>query len=503
MGYMRTVSVHVTNKHPLFAYCDRITRLSNNLSNAVRFCQRQVLTAVSKAETDWTDNEREVMEEIRAAIQHMKKPKEMPTAGKYFLSYSMLEDTLKHTHNLDYYADGLPRQSAQGIIKQAVKDMKGFYQAVREYKKRPESFTGKPELPGYKRKGGCCTAIITNQDCKLSEHANKWYAALPLIKKQPLCIGAPIPDAVLKQVCIVPENGRFCIRFQFEVMQELPQTNQQPSRICSIDFGVDNLMSVTNNCGLPCLIYKGGAVKSANQLYNKQAAKIVSEQTIGTANKFIPTPEYHKLTNRRNDQVSDYMHKCAKHLMTWCVENRIDTIVMGINRMWKQESDLGKRGNQNFVQLPFGALQGIIRYLASWNGIRVVEQEESYTSKASFPDSDPIPFYRKDDNTAYRFSGRRRPTCYAGMYKRTGFRGLYVAKNGTIINSDLNGSANIMRKAFPDAFIKVRPDLNSVVIIRHPDLEKRAANRSKQLQLGTGISHSKQKRQLRKSSASV
>lgn len=499
MGYMRTVSVHITDGHPLFDYCDKITRLSNNLSNAVRFRQRQVITAVSKDEADRTDNERRVMDEIRAAIPCMKKPKQMPSAKKHFLSYTMLDEILKYTDNPDYYAEGLPRQSAQGIIKQCVSDMKAFYRSVREYRQNPGSFTGKPELPGYKKKGGRCTAFITNQDCTVTALDGNWYAGLPFAKDEPLCLGAPIPDAVLKQACIVPENGRFCIRFQFEVSRELPKVNEKPNRISSIDFGVDNLMSVTNNCGLPCLIYKGGVAKSINQLYNKQVAKIVSEQTAGTANKFIPTPEYHRLTNRRNDRISDCLHKYAKDFITWCVENRIDTIVMGSNRMWKQEAGLGSRNNQNFVQLPFGELQGIIRYLAEWNGIRVIEQEESYTSKASFPNMDPIPVYKEGNDTKYTFSGKRCPARYAGMYKKDGFRGLYVTKDGAVINSDLNGSANILRKAFPDAFEKVRPDFSKVVIIRHPDLKRREENRKKQLLQDKGISRSKQKRQRRKS----
>ena len=499
MGYMRTLSIRITDKHPLFDYCDRITRLSNNLSNAVRFRQRQVITAVSKDEADWSANERRVMDEIRDVLPYMKKDPKMPSGKDHFLGYTLMDAILKHTCNPDYYAEGLPRQSAQGIIKQCVSDMKAFYRAVREYSKCPDSFTGKPELPGYKRKGGRCTAFITNQDCKVMVRGGKWYAVLPFAKQIPLCLGAPIIGSVLKQVCIVPENIRFCIRFQFEVGKELPDVNENPERISAIDFGVDNLMSVTNNCGLPCLIYKGGAVKSANQLYNKQIAKIMSGQTAGTTNKFVPTPEYYRFTNLRNDRISDCLHKYAKAYITWCVENRIDTIVMGSNHMWKQESDLGSRNNQNFVQLPINQLQGIISYLASWNGIRVVEQEESYTSKASFLDMDPIPVYKKEDDTKYVFSGKRRPIRYAGIYKKDGFRGLYVAKDGSVINSDLNGSANIMRKAFPDAFKKVRPDFNNVTVIRHPDLKNREENRKKQLARNTGPSKSKQKRQRRKS----
>lgn len=287
----------------------------------------------------------------------------------------------------------------------------------------------------------------------------------------------------------------------------MPNPTTCPKRICAIDLGVDNFMAVTNNCGLPLLIYKGGSAKAVNQLYNKKIAAIVSEQTLRTGKKFVPDRDYYAVTNRRNDQVSDFLHKCAKHLVAWCVENRIDTIVTGVNKLWKQESRLGHKNNQEFVQLPFEKFRGILRYLCEWNGIFYLEQEESYTSKASFPDMDPIPVYQKGNETPYVFSGKRRPTHYAGMYKKDGFRGLYKTGNGTIINSDFNGSANILRKAFPQAFADgIMPDFTKVEIIRHLDLDKCRANRDKQLRINgsctvdgeTRISRAKQKRQRRK-----
>ena len=131
-----------------------------------------------------------------------------------------------------------------------------------------------------------------------------------------------------------------------------------------------------------------------------------------------------------------------------------------------------------------------------------MEQEESYTSKASFPDHDPIPVYRKEDSTKYTFSGKRKPTHYAGMYKKDGFRGLYKTQNGTIINSDLNGSANILRKAYPQAFDgESLPCFENVFIILHPDYENQKKNRQKQLQAKNSFSKSKEKRQRRKECA--
>lgn len=500
MSYMRTVKVHISKEHALFSYADNITALANNLSNAVRFRQRQVLTAVNKESKDWTDNEKAVMSEIRDAVSKMDKHMTLPTKKKSFLSYRLLDAVLKYTDNPDYYAAGLPRQSAQHVIRQTVTDMKSFYAACKEYHKNPKAFTGKPELPGYKHKNGHCSVVITNQDCHIRQHDMKWYAEFPYIKKTPLCIGYPIPDARLKQVIITPDNGRYICCFQFEVETSVPALNSKADRICAVDFGVDNLMAVTNNCGIPSLLYKGGVAKSINQGYNKQIAVMMSEQTLRTGKKFVPDGAYYDATNKRNDQLHDLMHKCAKHFITWCVENRIDTVVLGVNKLWKQKISLGAKQDQEFVQIPFYVLRRFICYLCERNGIRCIEQEESYTSKASFLDMDDIPIYGKEPDKI-SFSGKRRPLEYKGNHKKDGFRGLYVSKNGMIINSDLNGSANILRKAYPNAFIDAMPDFEKVQIIRHPDIEKIQANRQIQISKNTDPSHAKTKRQHKKQNA--
>lgn len=276
---------------------------------------------------------------------------------------------------------------------------------------------------------------------------------------------------------------------RLHVNQELPAAKEESVRICAVDFGVENLMTVTNNCGLPSLLYKGGTAKSANQLYNKTIARLVSIQTLETGKKFVPTPEYHAATNKRNDRIRDLFLKDAKHLVTWCVENRIDTIVLGVNKGWKQQVTLGHKNNQEFVQIPHAILRSMITYLASWNGIRVIEQEESYTSKASFLDGDSIPVYQQGDDPSYCFSGNRIS------------RGQYRSADGTVLNADINGSANILRKTFPDAFAYGMSDLTKTEIIRHPDLESRRQNRRNQTAAAKSISHAKQKRIARKRAA--
>ena len=134
-----------------------------------------------------------------------------------------------------------------------------------------------------------------------------------------------------------------------------------------------------------------------------------------------------------------------------------------------------------------------------------MEQEESYTSKASFRDRDDIPVYGcTNPEMPPAFSGRRRPRWHKGQHKKDGFRGLYVSADGTVINSDLNGSANILRKAFPAAFASGEtPDFLKTLVVRHPELESRRVNRAKQLDTDRIPGRAKQKRERRKQNQSL
>ena len=164
-------------------------------------------------------------------------------------------------------------------------------------------------------------------------------------------------------------------------------------------------MAVTNNCGIECVIFNGKPLKSINQEFNRRSAVLVSAQTKGRKEKFIPTRKYELLCHKRNSRIHDYLLKSGKIFISWCVDNRIDTVVVGSNRFWKQEVDTGHRNNQNFVQIPFDQLKSIIKWLCERNGIRYEEQEESYTSKASFLDRDDMPVY--GDKEIPSFSGIR------------------------------------------------------------------------------------------------
>ena len=503
MADYRTRKVCVSKGHPLFSYCENITSLACNLYNAARFRQRQAMTASKKAPSELTANEKEVIDEFRRAGEPM------PENGRY-PSRRTIEAVMRACGNPDFFAEGLPRQSAQHVLIKADGDMESFFKAIKDWKANPGKFLGKPELPGYKRKGGHATVEITNQDCTVREDRDgNYFAGFPFMKKCPLCIGPGIRGR-LKNVTIKPVNGVYEIGFVFETASEEKIFKEKPLRAAGIDFGVGNLMAVTNNCGLPCLLYKGGIVKSINRKYNKDISSIMEAEMKKPGcplNRkglpvFAPTPASMALTVKRDHSLKDFMYKAACHFTAWCVENRIDTVVAGVSRSWKQKSGIGKENNQNFVQIPFAFLRNILSYKLEEHGIRYIEQEESYTSRASFLDGDFIPTYGINDADA-SFSGKRHPSRYKGMYKKNGFRGLYRSHNGVIINADLNGSANILRKAIQDIFVVGKaPDFFSVCIIKNPDLEFTLLNKQAQASSPCRLfSNAKRKRLNRKAAA--
>ncbi len=133
-------------------------------------------------------------------------------------------------------------------------------------------------------------------------------------------------------------------------------------------------------------------------------------------------------------------NKISTEIVRYCVAHHRDSVI-GVNKLWKQKSNIGRKNNQNFVSVPHFQLRQMIEYKALRAGIDVIEQEESYTSKADITASDYMPVYERKFRPV--FSGRRIE------------RGLYLCKEGYCINADCNGAANILRKAIPDAWKNV------------------------------------------------
>ena len=211
------------------------------------------------------------------------------------------------------------------------------------------------------------------------------------------------------------------------------------TRMLGIDLGIDHIVSTSNNCGLTPFVINGNGLKSYNQWYNKALAELKSQ---------LPLNQYSSnkiqfLNKKHHNKTTDFYNKCVSYLMNYCITNNIGTIVVGKNTQWKTSSNIGKINNQNFCFIAHSILINKLQLLANKFGITVVITEESYTSKASFLDNDDIPNYVRGNKTKYQFSGKR-------MH-----RGLYKSSAGILINADVNGSSNIIRKAIPDALDKI------------------------------------------------
>jgi len=338
---------------------------------------------------------------------------------------------MRVTENPDFFI-GLPMQTAQAMVKQAVTDFKNWLASLREYKKHPEKFLGRPKIPHYKKQD-LATVIITNQDAVLYPSETGVSLKLPIIKKR-LSFSNISEHAFLKEVRIKPYHGRFLFCLTFEEPEPVIETSMPYT--CAIDFGIDNFAAIVCDDGSSA-IYKGGAVLSDTQWFHKQKAMYISILTNGHKNRYATSKRLADLSYHHANFVKDQCHKISRSIIDFCVDHYAGTLIFGVNPLWKQNSRIGKINNQKFVSMPIAFLRAMITYKALNAGIKIIEQEESYTSKADITTKDYIPTYRVDDENA-QFSGIRIK------------RGLYRCADGTILNADCHAAANIMRKAVPD-----------------------------------------------------
>ena len=206
---------------------------------------------------------------------------------------------------------------------------------------------------------------------------------------------------------------------------------EKTDKVASIDLGLENLFTIAFNYNKKGISIKGTKLKAINQYFNKLKA---SSQSI------LPHKQYtskliNQLMYKREEQLRNYIGYYTNKLIEILKKEKISKLIVGYNKNWKQNINIGKTNNQNFVNIPFRKILDILRYKLEENGIECKEQEESYTSKASYLDNDDIPVYKENDGTHYIFSGKRIK------------RGIYKSKQGKIINADLNGALNILKKS--------------------------------------------------------
>ena len=420
----------ISSEDMIYSYCDDFCRKAKLLYNAALFRIRNIFTGYEKEHR--TDNEEDIFCEVHALQDvhpqiHVRK----------VISYNHLEKLMRVTENPDFFI-GLPMQTAQAMVKQAVTDFKNWLASLREYKKHPEKFLGRPKIPHYKKQD-LATVIITNQDAVLYPSETGVSLKLPIIKKR-LSFSNISEHAFLKEVRIKPYHGRFLFCLTFEEPEPVIETSMPYT--CAIDFGIDNFAAIVCDDGSSA-IYKGGAVLSDTQWFHKQKAMYISILTKGHKNRYATSKRLADLSYHHANFVKDQCHKISRSIIDFCVDHYAGTLIFGVNPLWKQNSRIGKINNQKFVSMPIAFLRAMITYKALNAGIKIIEQEESYTSKADITTKDYIPTYGVDDKDA-QFSGLRIK------------RGLYRCADGTILNADCHAAANIMRKAIPDIWKDTR-----------------------------------------------
>jgi putative transposase len=345
-----------------------------------------------------------------------------------YLNYQKNNSLLKSSENYKTLNSNMSQQ----ILKEVDGSFKSFFSLLK--KKNKGMYNAKVKLPSYLPKNSFTTLVIgfvrLNEDTFVIPYSNSF-------KKNHKKISIKIPpillDKKIKEIRIIPKfNARFFeVQYTYEVQEE--QRNLDKNHALAIDFGIDNLATCVTSKGRSFII-DGKKIKSINQWFNKENAHL---QSIKDKQKYgkKPTLRQKYLYSSRNNKVNDYMSKTARKIINYCLENNIGTLVYGYNETFQRNSNIGKANNQTFVNIPFGKLREKLEYLCKLYGLIFVEQEESYTSKSSFFDMDILPKFEIDKPQIYSFLGKRIK------------RGLYQTSKGYILNADVNGALNILKKS--------------------------------------------------------
>lgn len=347
--------------------------------------------------------------------------------GKY-LNYVENNKLLKSSENYKI----LNSNMAQQILKEVDGAFKSFFRLLKL--KSKGEYKEKVKLPKYLPKNSFTTLVVgfvrLNENTFILPYSQSYKK-----NHRPIKINIPplLLDKNIKEIRIIPKfNARF-FEIQYTYQVENEERNLDKNNALAIDLGVNNLASCVTNRG-KSFIVDGKKLKSINQWFNKYNAKLQSIKDKQGYGKTL-TMKQKYIWNKRNNRVNDYLSKSARIIINYCLENNIGTLVCGYNNDFQRNSDIGKKNNQNFVNIPFSKLQSKLEYLCEFYGIKYVDQEESYTSKASFFDMNIIPEYKEKDNIEYSFSGKRVR------------RGMYKTLKGYILNADVNGALNILKKS--------------------------------------------------------
>ena len=443
--------INIKPKHSLFEFCETVTNVSKNMYNVANFYIRNTMTGLSKETNQRTSNETEVLRIVQDGINaHNEKALnkqssgkkavlfEMPTKEHWFLNYYILDAIFKESDNVDYRSHHA--HITQNAIRECVQAWSSYFELKKMYYSESNGLNGTPKIPNY-IKADNKTVTLSNIACKIQNG----YLRFPKCKEKLDVSNLPHFGDKLIEVRVVPYCGIYRIQIVTDdgiKCNEISLCNNVkdiPSEagVAMLDPGIRNFATITDNKGNAPIIVKGEVLVSANQWYNKQMSRLRSIQMLGHDPKtFHPktTKQMNALSRKRDAFLTDTFYKIAHYVFRTMTERNLNYLIVGKNTGWKQEVNIGHKNNQEFVNIPHSRFISILHSVSRNYLVKVFDQEESYTSKASFLDNDVMPeTFNNAEEVA--FSGRRIK------------RGLYQSSNGTIINADVNGAMNIGRKA--------------------------------------------------------
>ena len=398
--YLVETTVIKPSSRLIYKTCDELCFLSKNLYNTVLYIQRQ--------------NYQE---------------------GKPYIGYYDMLKLLRAQKNPDFYA--LPSYPAEYVAQQVDTAYTSFFSKLKS--KNEGRHNQKVNPPSYKDKVKGRN-VITFYKRKLSKTTYKKEGLIHITKTN-IKFKSKIPFEQIQQVKIVPKNGYYVLHVVYKTEEPKPINTEN---YAAIDLGLNNLATVVTNVSSPFII-NGRPLKSINHRWNKRVSKAKSKLRKGVKT----SKQIKNLTNKRERRVNNYLHQTASAIVKKFILLGISKVVIGHNNGWKQNINLGKRNNQNFVQIPFGRFIEILTYKCTRVGIEAITGEESYTSKCSFLDNESV----------------KKHEVYMGKRVK---RGLFMSSDGTLINADVNGAYNIMKKHLGIRF----NDLDPVQVCSTPKVLK-------------------------------
>ena len=340
-------------------------------------------------------------------------------SGNYLKEYD-ISTKLGKENQFDFR--NLPCNVSQQVVKQVFQNIKSWIKLKKDYEKNPSKYDSRPKIPKYKKGRKQNMLVFTTVTCRVKN------GYIHFIKNIVKPIKTNIGENKLCQVRIIPQATCYVVEVVYEKKEN--DLNLNKSNILSIDLGLNNFCTCVSNVGVKPFIVNGRVIKSFNQWYNKTKAKRMGYIGDKGTSKYLRF-----LNNRRNFWIEDKIHKISRWIINFCINNNIGNIVIGLNKGWKQDINLGKKNNQKFVEIPFSKLIDKISYKGKLIGINVQTTEESYTSKV--------------DHLA--FETLKKHDVYLGKRNK---RGLFQSSVNKLLNADVNGAIGIGRKVFGDSFVK-------------------------------------------------